>query len=295
MRGGVLVVDKPGGMTSHDVVRVLRKRLKTREVGHAGTLDPMATGVLVIATGVATRLVPFLTAADKAYETTVLFGVGTDSLDADGAVTARAPVPDDWRARLGEALDGERARVEQIPPAISAIRLDGERAHERVRRGEEVSPPPRPVAVRGLEVLERVDEPPSLRCRLTVTKGYYVRAFARDVAARLGTVGHLTALRRIASGRFTLDDAIDLSQEGELAGRLLSLEDAAARALPSARLSERGVSRAVVGQPVPDEDIEGVADDAVHAWFGPDDRLVALGSRRAGGRHHVVRGFPPEA
>ena len=147
---GIVVVDKPPAMTSHDVVAVLRKRLATRKVGHAGTLDPMATGVLVVMVGEATKLGPYLTAEDKRYEAEVTFGVGTDSFDADGEVIAEAPLPEAWategEARLEEALRSEESRTQQLPPALSAIKVKGKSAHARVRAGEEVTLPPRPVS-----------------------------------------------------------------------------------------------------------------------------------------------------
>jgi tRNA pseudouridine55 synthase len=287
-RGGVLIVDKPAGKTSHDVVAILRKKLKTRAVGHAGTLDPMATGVLVIAFDAATKLVSYLTAADKTYETTVRLGVTTDSLDADGRVVEEAAVPADWSSHLAEVMAAETARTEQVPPAVSAIHVDGMRAHERVRRGEAVELTPRPVRVLGLEVLGQSTD--SFSVRITAAKGYYVRSFARDAATALGTVGHLTALRRVASGAFTLADAVSLDG-GDLRERAMKLEQAAARALPTARLSERGVLNARVGRPLAPGDVEGVESDAVHAWLDASGTLIALGERRADGCLYVVRGF----
>ena len=176
----MLVVDKPRGLTSHDVVARARRALGTREIGHAGTLDPMATGVLVLAIGEATKLVPWLTALDKSYEATIALGVETDTLDADGAETARAAIPDDVRALLARssgaagapplcaALDRERARSAQVPPAFSAIRTGGERAFARARRGEAVALAERDVAVRRLEVVGWSAEPPELHVVLDV-------------------------------------------------------------------------------------------------------------------------------
>ncbi|HWL89339.1 MAG TPA: tRNA pseudouridine(55) synthase TruB [Polyangiaceae bacterium] len=286
---GVVIVDKPAGMTSHDVVQRLRKTLKTRAVGHAGTLDPMATGVLVVAVGAATKLVPYLTAADKTYEVTVRLGVATDSLDADGQVTQRADVPADFAARLPDAIQLEIARREQVPPSVSAIHHEGMRAHELVRRGASFSLPARPVEVRGIALGTIRCAPPEFSARLTVEKGYYVRAFARDLAERLDTVGHVVALRRTASGPFSIEEACALDA-ADLAARMLSLETAAARALPVARLTEQGARDAACGRAVGHDDILDVASEAVHAWLDPTGRLVALGERR-GERCFVVRGF----
>ena len=246
---GVLVVDKPQGPTSHDIVQRVRKALKTRAVGHCGTLDPMATGVLVVAVGEATKLVPYLTSEDKAYAATIRLGVATDTLDAEGAVVETRDLPvlrDVAFYNQCEAVLAERARAAQIPPAYSAIRIDGERAHEIARRGDPVVLPARPVAVRSLAVTRA--EGDSLDVVVEVAKGYFVRSLARDLAAGLGTLGHLTALRRTRSGAFTLADAV--AAEGIVASQLLDLTAAAARALPVTRLTEEGVRAAGHGQPL---------------------------------------------
>ncbi len=283
MRDGVLVVDKPRGPTSHDVVARVRKALGTRAVGHAGTLDPMATGVLVVAVGEATKLVPYLTADEKEYEATVRLGAETDTLDAEGRVTRQVPPPPGWREVLPAALEAERARSAQVPPAYSAIHAGGVRAHQLARRGEAPELAPREVAARAIELLGTEDD--EVRVRLVVAKGYYVRAFARDLAARLGTVGHLVALRRLRSGAFSLADASPL----EPPPPLVPLHLAAARVLPVATLTERGVAHARVGKPVDPADLAPTAP-GVHAWVDAGGRLVALGELTEGvGR--VVRGF----
>jgi tRNA pseudouridine55 synthase len=276
---GVLVVDKERGPTSHDVVARVRKRLKTREVGHAGTLDPMATGVLVVAVGEATKLVPYLTADDKAYEATILLGVETDTLDAEGKETARAPVPSDLAERLPAALDAERARILQVPPVYSAIKIGGHRAHDLARKGMPPDLAAREVAVRSLEVLEVT--PSELRLRVDVAKGYFVRSLARDLAVGLGTVGHLTALRRIRSGQFTL---ADVSED------LIPIDAAAARALPVSTLTEMGVVMAGHGKKIPPSEIAD-AHARPSAWVDPHGRLVAIGEVDAEGLGRVLRGF----
>ena len=207
---GILVVDKPAGLTSHDVVARVRRMQHTRDVGHTGTLDPFATGVMVLGLGEGLKLVAHLTEQDKIYEAEVVLGVQTDSLDGTGTKIAEAPVPllgtlEDPAPALLAALDAERARTAQIPPAISAIHVDGVRAYERARRGESVDLPPRAVAVRALELLAVYND--RLRLRVHTGKGYYVRALARDLATAVGTVGHLSTLRRLQSGAFTLADA----------------------------------------------------------------------------------------
>lgn len=298
---GVLVVDKPRGPTSHDVVARVRRALKTRHVGHAGTLDPMATGVLVVAVGEATKLVPWLTADDKTYETTIHLGVETDTLDAEGRETLRAPAPDALvraiRERipsslLDRALEAERARTEQVPPAFSAIRIQGQRAHELARAGRiESALPARPVEVRTLELLggRVLDDGVELDVRVEAAKGYFVRALARDLARGLGTVGHLTALRRIRSGAFTIGDAIPL--EGASREALLGLSAAAARALPVTHLDDAGVRAVSYGQRVAPEHMQD-PHPCASAWLDGSSRLVAIGECGADGTGRVLRGFP---
>jgi tRNA pseudouridine55 synthase len=278
---GVIVVDKPRGPTSHDVVLRVRKTLGTREVGHAGTLDPMATGVLVVGVGEATKLIPYLTAGEKTYEATVKLGIATDTLDAEGKETSRAEVPPDFSSCLPGALDAERARARQVPPAFSAIHADGERAHEKARRGEAVDLPGREVSVRTLEAVHIDAE--YIHLRLTVSKGYYVRSLARDLAAALGTVGHLTALRRTRSGAFDLSDASPLD-----APKLIPLATAATRTLPTVDLTEIGATNAHHGRNVAVEDLSSSAAGPA-AWLHAGN-LVAIGEMRDGvGR--VLRGF----
>lgn len=306
--GGVLVFDKPRGPTSHDVVARVRRALGTREVGHAGTLDPMATGVLVVAVGEATKLVPWLTAHDKAYEATVALGVETDTLDALGREAKRAPVSDAVRAALAhsrgpmvahalrDALDRERARTTQVPPAFSAIQQGGERAYARARRGETVDLAPRDVVVHRLEVLACSEEPPWLAIAVEVGKGYYVRSLARDLAEALGTVGHLTALRRTRSGPFLADEAIaPETPDDELAARLHSTARAAARALPVAQLTAGGVRDARHGKRVRADDIDATVRGAPCAWLDERGDLVAVGEVDDGGCGRVLRGFPPRS
>ncbi|MGD0525813.1 MAG: tRNA pseudouridine(55) synthase TruB [Polyangiaceae bacterium] len=299
----MLVLDKPRGPTSHDVVARIRRALRTREVGHAGTLDPMASGVLVVAVGEATKLVPWLTAHEKAYEATIALGVETDTLDAEGRETRRAPLDAalvlalaDSRGpsiapRLRSALEVERARTAQVPPAFSAIQKDGERAYARARRGEAVALEPREVRVHRLEVVACCEEPPWLTVRVEVAKGYYVRSLARDLAGGLGTLGHLTSLRRTRSGCFTLDEALPLDTPvDELAARLEDLTRAAARALPVARLTEVGARDAHHGRAVQPADIDAPVPGPC-AWLTPRGDLVAVGELDASGVGRVLRGF----
>ena len=271
---GVLIVDKPKGPTSHDVVASIRRRLKTREVGHAGTLDPMATGVLVIGVGAATKLVPWLTAHDKTYLATVRFGIGTTTLDAEGEVVEERPVD---LSTLEVAVTGERTRTSQIPPAVSAIKVDGVAAHARIRRGEVVELPPRSVIVHRLEVT-RVGAT-EIDIELSCGKGYYVRSLARDLAAAMGTVAHLTVLRRTASGPFALNDVSD---------ELIPLAAAATRTIGASELTEDGSVRARHGKRLTRDDFAQLRD-GVSAWLHQGE-LVAVGEV-VEGDGKVLRGF----
>jgi tRNA pseudouridine55 synthase len=256
MTHGVLIVDKPQGPTSHDVVGRLRRILRTRAVGHAGTLDPLATGVLVIGIGEGTKLLQHLTGADKEYVTTVRLGEQTDSLDAEGKLIASVPVPGDLtRERVEQVarlfVGAQRQRV----PEISAVKVAGERLYARARRGDAVAAPEREVIVHELEIL-RV-ELPEIELRVRCSKGFYVRALGRDLALALGTADHLRALRRTHSGSFAVTEAAPgslLQQDPELAApelraRLLPLP-AALRDHPSCVLNEQGVIEVRHGRPV---------------------------------------------
>lgn len=212
---GVLLVDKPAGWTSHDVVAKLRGILKERRIGHAGTLDPMATGLLVIAVGPCTRLLQYATATTKTYTGTVRLGSATDSLDADGQVTATAPVPPltlDDVAAVAAHLTGPQL---QTPPMVSAIKIDGKKLYELARDGQEVERPPRPVVISRFDVTSsRGDD---WEFVAEVSAGTYIRVLASDLAVRLGTLGHLVALRRVSSGRARVEDALsldDVAQQG---------------------------------------------------------------------------------
>jgi len=201
----VLLVAKPAGPTSHDMVDIVRRSLGTRRVGHTGTLDPFAEGLLVMVVGRATRLVPFAAQWTKSYEGRLRLGATTDTDDATGQVQEQRPVAVD-RAGLERTLDGFRGTVRQRPPAYSAVKVAGERAYRRARRGETVEPAEREVEIRALEVTRFA--PPDVEFRATVSAGTYVRSLARDIGAALGCGGHLVALRRTTVGPFRLEDAV---------------------------------------------------------------------------------------
>jgi tRNA pseudouridine55 synthase len=233
----------------------------------------------------------------------VALGVETDTLDADGRETRREPCPaavlDALRRSRGPAvaialraaLEQERARTAQVPPAYSAIQRGGERAYAMARRGETPDLPARDVRVHRLELLACSEDPPWIAVALDAAKGYYVRALARDLAAALGTVGHLTSLRRTRSGCFRVEEALPLeTPPDELAARILPLARAAARALPVALLTEAGAVDARHGRVVVPTEIDAPGAGP-HAWLDRDGRLVAVGAIDAGGAGRVLRGF----
>ena len=216
---GLIVLDKPAGWTSHQVVGRVRRLVGTRKVGHAGTLDPMATGVLVVGVNRATRLLGHLILSDKAYAATIRLGVATVTDDAEGEVVAAAGVTDLADASLATAVSALTGPIQQIPSAVSAIKVNGVRSYARVRAGQDVTLEARPVVVNRFEVLRRreasADGVPVLDLDVLVecTTGTYVRALARDLGAALGVGGHLTALRRSRVGPFTLAEAQTLDPD----------------------------------------------------------------------------------
>nr|WP_255533001.1 tRNA pseudouridine(55) synthase TruB [Micromonospora sp. ANENR4] len=279
---GLIVVDKPGGMTSHDVVARIRRLARTRRVGHGGTLDPMATGVLVIGVGRATRLLTYVIGAGKSYAATIRLGQVTVTDDAEGEVVATTPagaVTDDGVRAALAALTGE---IDQVPSAVSAIKIDGQRAYKRVRDGEAVELPARRVTVSRLDVLAiRRDVPDVVDVDVDVTcsSGTYIRALARDAGAALGVGGHLTALRRTAVGGFTLDEAATLDQLEERAPDVvnLPLDAAAARFFPRRDATADETRVLSHGGPLAPAGITGP-----YAVFDPAGGLIAIVSERDG-------------
>jgi tRNA pseudouridine55 synthase len=205
---GVLVVDKPIGMTSHDVVQAIRRGTGIRRAGHTGTLDPRASGVLVILVGPAVRLSEYVSASDKRYQATIHLGSSTDTYDADGQVTNTHPADDITEEFFTEKLQQFVGEMEQVPPAYSAVKVKGRKAYEMARQGEEVDLAPRIINVYSLEVLEWA--PPEAVVDVYCSSGTYVRSLANDLGKALGTGAHLVGLRRTKSGRFTLRDAVPL-------------------------------------------------------------------------------------
>jgi len=273
---GLVVVDKPAGITSHDVVARVRRLAGTRKVGHAGTLDPMATGVLVLGVERATRLLGHLMLTEKAYDATARLGVATVTDDAEGDVTATVSASHLDEATVRAAFAEQVGELDQVPTAVSAIKVDGKRSYQRVRDGDQVALEPRRVTVHELTVSEvrlgeHVDADLSLRC----SSGTYVRAIARDVGAALGVGGHLTALRRTAVGPYDLGVAHTLDALAE-DFTLLPIA-AAARAAFSARdLDEEQAASVRVGRAL-DLELDGLT-----AVFAPDGEFLALYEPRGG-------------
>ncbi|MGO1542942.1 MAG: tRNA pseudouridine(55) synthase TruB [Gulosibacter sp.] len=249
---GLLPLNKPGGITSHDLVARTRRALGTRKVGHAGTLDPMATGLMLLGVGDATRLLTFFVGADKTYEATVRFGQATSTEDADGEITGASS------AELVQAITTERilaaaatltGEIEQVPSAVSAIKVDGKRAHERVRAGEDVKLKARPITIHNIELLGAEPRTTSgtdsaqaqvfdARIRVHCSSGTYIRALARDLGEKLGVGAHLTKLTRTSIGDLSLEDARELPTREELdagaaAPRLISPAESIQKRFPA--------------------------------------------------------------
>lgn len=270
---GIVVVDKPAGLTSHDVVARLRRFFGTRKVGHAGTLDPMATGVLVAGIERGTKLLAHLVAEDKVYETTIRLGASTTTDDAEGDVVdthdASGVSEDAIRAEVAK-LTGE---IMQVPSKVSAIKIDGRRAHELVRAGEEVDIPARPVTIHAFELgeIRRHDGVIDVDARVHCSTGTYIRSLGRDLGAALGVGGHLIALRRHRVGSFTLDDARTLAELEDNPQLSLSMDDALTRAWPVLDVTADEYAALSMGKWL---EPRGLKD--VHAAVGPDGRAVAL-------------------
>jgi tRNA pseudouridine55 synthase len=279
---GLVVVDKPGGMTSHDVVSRVRRLAGTRKVGHAGTLDPMATGVLVVAIDRATRLLGHLALTDKRYDATIRLGASTTTDDAEGEVLETRSTTGLTEAAVRAALAGFVGEIDQVPSSVSAVKVAGKRAYERVREGEQVELPPRRVTVHALDVT--TVELPDVRVSVHCTSGTYIRAIARDAGAALGVGGHLTALRRTAVGPFTLDHARTLEQLAEDFSAT-PVAEAARAAFPAVELDDSQVADVRVGRPL-DLELGGLS-----ALFAPDGEFLALYREGGAGRARAVAVF----
>lgn len=324
---GLMVIDKPAGMSSHDVVSRMRRIAGTRRVGHAGTLDPAATGVLILGVNKATKLLTYLVGQDKTYDATIRLGIETLTEDAEGEHTAAHPEavealtamdPEQMRARILEAVAGLRGDIMQVPSAVSAIKINGVRSYARVRGGEEVELPARPVTIDEFTVHSVttgfaeyvVEDPrsegervatsvPVVDCEVTVScsSGTYIRALARDLGKALGTGGHLTALRRTRVGAVHLPDAADLAEltarreacEGPLEDLpLLPLEEAARRIFGVRELSAAEASDISYGRRIAPSGDGTVVERSAHA--SADDQ----GAIQHASVEGIVAGFAPD-
>ncbi len=283
---GWLVVDKPAGLTSTAVVNKVRWAFDAKKAGHAGTLDPEATGVLAVALGEATKTVPFITDAMKAYTFTVTLGAATNTDDAEGEVIATsAERPSD--EEIKEALLGFIGEIQQVPPKFSAVKVDGQRAYKLARDGEEVELSSRPLWVEELVMLDRPDAD-HVMLEMTCGKGGYVRSIARDLGEKLGCLGHVQELRRIWSGPFDAEDGVTLEQIDDLAKSpeidqfLRPLEEGLAD-LPELKCTPEGATRLRNGNPgmVIASDVE-YGDEA---WASLEGKAVAVGIYKAGELH----------
>lgn len=272
MLDGILNIDKPSGMTSHDVVARIRSVADQRRVGHAGTLDPMATGVLLVCLGRATRMSEYLMDSRKVYQAQVYLGVTTSTYDAEGEVVATAPVTV-AREDVEAALEDFRGEILQVPPMYSALKRGGEPLYRLARRGVTVERPPRPVSIYRLEMTAW--EPPELTLELTCSRGTYVRSLAHDLGQALGCGAHLAGLIRRASGDFHLEEAAQLAAvtPERLPDLILPL-DAALRERPALHL-DAGATRAVrSGSPIPAA--EHPPEASLARAYGPDGTFLAV-------------------
>jgi tRNA pseudouridine55 synthase len=264
---GLVVVDKPAGMTSHDVVSRVRRLAGTRKVGHAGTLDPMATGVLVLGLERATRLLGHLTLTDKRYAATIRLGVTTTTDDAEGEVVETRSTDAVTEGRVRDALASYVGEIDQVPSSVSAIKVGGKRSYARVRDGEAVDLPARRITIHAIDVLSA--DLPQVEIEVHCSSGTYVRAIARDLGAAVGVGGHLTALRRTAVGPFTLADARTLEALAEEL-MITPIADAARASFPVVDLDDEQAENVRVGRRL------DLALDATTALFAADGRFLAL-------------------
>lgn len=260
-------MDKPAGMTSHDVVSRVRREFGTRKVGHAGTLDPMATGVLILGIERGTKFLAHMVTATKAYNATISLGASTTTDDFEGEITSQTSAAHITDAEILSAIANLTGDIMQKPAKVSAIKIDGKRAYQRVRDGEDVDIPARPVTVNRFEVLESRQSPREVDVVVECSSGTYIRSLARDLGEALGVGGHLTALRRTEVGPFSLDDASPLDSM-ELS---LNLDEALVRCYPRLGVTAEESHKLAMGQWLEPRGVKGT-----YAAVGPDGRSIAL-------------------
>ncbi|HET6732786.1 tRNA pseudouridine(55) synthase TruB [Mycobacterium sp.] len=270
---GLVIVDKPGGLTSHDVVGRCRRIFGTRKVGHAGTLDPMATGVLVVGIERATKILGLLTVTDKAYTATIRLGQTTSTEDAEGEILQTISADNVTDSQIEEAVAALRGDIAQIPSAVSAVKVGGQRAYKLAREGQTVELAPRHVRIHRFDVLavRRHDGIVDVDVEVDCSSGTYIRALARDVGEALQVGGHLTALRRTRVGRFGLDQARTLDDLAEQPRLSYSLDEACLQSFPRREITAEEAESARHGRALEPAGIEGV-----YAATAPDGLVIAL-------------------
>lgn len=273
MTEGFLVVDKAPGMTSHDVVAISRRALGTRKVGHAGTLDPMATGVLIIGFGNGTRLLQYITDGDKSYTATIVLGASTTTDDHEGEITSTADASKVDPSEIARILGTMVGEIMQRPTNVSAIKVDGKRAYDRARSGEEFELPARKVTISQLDILaiRQKDATTLVDIEVTCSAGTYIRAIARDLGEELQVGGHLNVLRRTRVAGFTLEQSIGIDQLKGGNFSTLDLVDVARNTFAVRELDLLEVSELSFGRPLAPN-----ASDEIVAAISPDNRLIAL-------------------
>ncbi len=273
MTDGFLVVDKAPGMTSHDVVAIGRRALNTRKVGHAGTLDPMATGILVLGFNNGTRLLQYITDGDKSYTATIVLGASTTTDDHEGEVTSTTDASAVNEEEIRRILGSMIGEIMQRPTNVSAIKVDGKRAYDRARSGEEFELPARKVTISQLDILDirHKDATTLVDIAVTCSAGTYIRAIARDLGAELKVGGHLNVLRRTRVAGFTLDQSVDIAQLKGGNFSTLDLADVARATFTVRELNDDEVKELSFGRP-----LVANAGDEIFAALSPDNRLIAL-------------------
>jgi tRNA pseudouridine55 synthase len=270
---GLVVVDKPCGLTSHDVVGRCRRIFSTRRVGHAGTLDPMATGVLVIGVDRATKILGLLTAASKSYTATMRLGQTTSTEDAEGQLLQEVSAEQLNEATIAGAIAELRGEIQQVPSAVSAVKVGGQRAYRLAREGQTVELAARPVRIDRFEMLalRRHDQLVDVDVEVDCSSGTYIRALARDLGAALGVGGHLTALRRTRVGRFGLDQARTLDELAERPQLSFTLDEACLALFPHRQLSVQEADAAANGRT-----LTPAGNAGIYAAHDADGRVIAL-------------------
>lgn len=273
--GGLLLVDKPPGVTSHDVVAIVRRVVGSQRVGHTGTLDPFATGLLVVLVGRGTRLIPYVDGEPKVYDATIAFGAETDTDDATGDVVREAAPPRE--ADIADAIERLTGAIDQVPPSYSAKKVAGTRAYAAARRGTALDLEPSRVTVHRWDLGELIDG--VLTARVTCSGGTYIRALARDLGRLTNSAAHLSALRRIRSGPFVVDDAFDLDQlhAGDFTMHPLR---AAIASLPARRLDDLELVRVLHGNTIGVGGGEASVDSGPVALVDGEQTLVAVAERQ---------------